>query len=209
MLARQWRPATIMRIFPRVSTPRLSAGTPGPAATVTAQRAGEASDPVVSYLTDLLASTRDELNRADSKAALLLAAVGVIIGALVGCFTSSHWTPMSLGVGEQALWWVGVAAATVGVFLVSASVYPRGRQHGTPYPGLPAYYRDVAALPDIAAFRLAVGKAPDVTERLLDQAYTVAGIVQAKYVQLQRGLVCFLIAIVACILSVVFQVILG
>jgi len=169
---------------------------------------GEAGDPLTGYLADLVAATRDELRRADAKAALLLAAIGVIVGALLGCFNSSHWTPTRLQSGEQVLWWAGVATATVGLLLIAASVYPRDRQRRTPYPGPPAYYGDVAALPDIPAFRLAVGNMPDIKERLFDQAYSIAGIARIKYGQLRRGLVCFLVAVIVCGLSVALDAIL-
>jgi hypothetical protein len=55
-----------------------------------------ANNPVVPYLTDLLTAARDEVNRADSKTALLLAAVGVVIGAMVGCFSRGHWTRLGV-----------------------------------------------------------------------------------------------------------------
>lgn len=210
MPARQRWLTSITRVLRRLAAPTRLAGIPGPSAGASAQPTADvSSDPVVSYLADLLASTRDELNRVDSKASLLLAAVGATIGALLACFTGSNWTPMSLAIGEQVLWWAGMAVATVGVFLISASVYPRFRQRRTPHPDLPAYYGDVAAFPDIGTFRRAIGKPPDAAERLSDQVYVVARITQAKYVQLQRGLLCLLIAIVACALSIVLHALLS
>ena len=162
----------------------------------------------MSYLADLLNSTRDELNRADSKASLLLAAVGVTIGALISGITGSKWTPTAMNVGEQVLWWTGIAAASVGVLLIAACVFPRIQQRDTPHPGLPAYYGDVAAYPDIESFREAVMNEPDPRERLMNQAYVVSRIVQHKYVLLRRGLLCLLVAVVACALAVGFNVLL-
>ena len=221
MAARTKWLAAIARLVAAPAVPAPSGGIPGQPATAPAWRgvspprprtvlgrtADASGDPVTSYLADLLASTRDELARADSKAALLLASVGVITGALTGGLSSRNWTPLSLGGGQQALWWAGVAAAAVGSFLISASVYPRTR--GTVIPGgLPAYFRDIAAYPDVDAFRQAVGTAPDVAERLINQTYAVARIVRAKYAQLQVGLFCLLAAIVACTLSVILNILL-
>lgn len=210
MSARQRWLTAIMRFPARSDSPASPAQTPCSSATAPGRPVAEVtSDPITSYLTDLLANAREELDRADSKASLLLAAVGVVIAALIGGITSSNWKPMSLGIGEQALWWAGVAAATVGVFLIAASVYPRIRQRSTPHPSLPTYYGDVAAYPDINAFRHAINKAPDATERLINQTYVIARIAQGKYTLLQRGLLSLLVAIVACTLAVVINALLS
>jgi hypothetical protein len=187
--------------------PARTSAPSAPAAALPAAAPG--GDPATIFLTDLLANIRDELNRADSKASLLLAAVGVIIGALLGGISSSRWTPMSLGAGEQALWWAGVVAAAVGVLLISASVYPRIRLRATPRSGSPSYYADVAAYPDVDAFRHAIGEAPDVRERLLTQSYVLARIVEGKYLQLQRALLSLLVAIIACALAIALNVLLS
>jgi hypothetical protein len=166
------------------------------------------SDSSTSYLADLLANTRDELSRGDSKASLILAASGVIIGALVGGIASSGWRPTSLGVFEQVLWWAGVGAAAAGLFLTAASVYPRTGRRGTPHAELPAYYGDVATYPDIESFRQALDTAPDPSGRLIHQVYVLSMIVQRKYVHLRRGMLCLLVATVACVLAVGFQALL-
>jgi hypothetical protein len=212
-IARLVVPAGVPASPPRALGPPATApawpgtGLPRPGAAL-ARTADASGDSVTSYLADLLASTRDELARADSKAALLLASVGVIIGALTGGLSSRSWTPMSLGVGQQALWWSGVAVAAFGSFLISASVYPRTKRAMIP-GGLPAYFRDIAAYPDVNAFRQAIGTAPDAAERLINQTYAVARIVRAKYVQLQVGLLCLFAAVVACMLSVILNVLLA
>lgn len=178
-------------------------------AALTSPTPATTADPAMGYLADLLANTRDELNRADSKASLLLAAIGVIIGALIGGLAGSKWTPMALGSGEQGLWWAGVAAAAGGVSWIAASVCPRIHQSKTAHPGLPAYYGDVAAYQDIDAFRNAIVQVPDARERLINQTYVVSGIVQRKYLQLRRGLLSLLVAIVACSLAVAMNVLLS
>ncbi len=166
-------------------------------------------DPAMTYLADLLANTRDELNRADFKASLLLAAIGVIIGALIGGLAGSKWTPMTLASGEQGLWWAGVAAAACGVFWIAASVYPRIHQSKTPHHGLPTYYGDVATYRDVDAFHNAITQVPDVRERLINQTYVISGIVQRKYVLLRRGLLSLLVAIVACAVAIAMNVLLA
>src|ERR1035441_6347411 len=90
----------------------------------------EAADPTASYLADLLADTREELTRADSKAALTLAATGVVIGALLAGLFGGKWTPFDLNSKIQWLWWLGVGSAALGVFSIAAAVYPRIRRRG-------------------------------------------------------------------------------
>jgi Family of unknown function (DUF5706) len=199
-----------MRFPHRLASPVSPARDAGSSAGPPARAAADTRrDAIRNYLTDLHANTREDLGRADSKAALLLAAIGVVIAALVGGITSSHWSPMSMGTGEQALWWAGVAAAAVSMVLISASVYPRINRRGTPAAGLPTFYGDVAAYPDIDAFRRDISNAPDVTERLIYQTYVLARVVRAKYVLLRRGLLSFLVAIMACTLAVVINALLS
>jgi hypothetical protein len=96
------------------------------------------------------------LTRADSKAALLLAAAGVIVGALIAGLLNGRWTPFELDNRVEWVWWVGVAAAASGMLSIAAAIYPRIYRRGAPRPEVPAYYGDVAAYEDIDSFRLAI-----------------------------------------------------
>lgn len=168
------------------------------------------ADPAVNYLTDLLVDTRDELSRVDSKAALLLAASGVIIGALLAGLFGSKWTPFDLSSQIEWLWWLGMASAALGVFSIAAAVYPRMRRNETtPHLGLPSYYGDVAAYKNIGAFKDVIEKTPISAERLVDQTFVLSGIVQRKYLLLRRGLRCQLLAAMACTAAVIINVPLG
>jgi Family of unknown function (DUF5706) len=189
--------------LPRSSAPRPSAvrlasedsGSPG------------AQDPVVSYLKELLAETREELNRVDSKAALLLAGSGVIIGALLAGLFGGRWTPFELNIKIGWLWWLGIALAAVGVFSIAAAVYPTIHRSKIPHPGIPAYYGDVAAYKDVDAFRRSIEeKLPEPRERLIDQIFVLSGVVQRKYLLLRRGLRCLLLAVLACVTSVLINI---
>jgi hypothetical protein len=195
-----------MRFPQRLATPASLPGDTSPPAPPP-PAAAPGGDAITSYLTDLHSDTREELNRADSKASLLLAAMGVIVGVIVGGITSSHWSPLSMGTGEQALWWAGVAAAAASMFMFAASVYPRISRRG-PRASLPNYYGDVAGYADVEAFRRGISQAPDAAERLIHQTYVLAKIVRSKYVLLQRGLLSLLVAIVACTMSIALNLLL-
>ena len=63
------------------------------------------SDPqVLEYGIALLDATREELVRADSKAALLLAGAGVGVSALLNGLMSGRWTPTVLDNRVEWLW---------------------------------------------------------------------------------------------------------
>jgi hypothetical protein len=146
------------------------------------------------------------LTRADSKAALLLAAAGVAAGALLAGLLGGSWTPFALDNRIEWIWWLGVASAASGIFSIAAAVYPRIVRRGALQPGAPAYYGDVAAYEDIDAFRRAVEQPPNPETRLIDQTFQVSRIVQRKYLLLRRGLRFFLLAISACTVAVVVNV---
>ncbi len=174
--------------------------------TASRSSSSDATDPAVSYLTDLLTETRDELTRVDSKAALLLAASGVIAGALLAGFFGGRWTPFDLSNKVQWIWWLGVASAAFGLFSVAAAVYPHIHLRSTPVPGLPTYYGDVAAYEDVDAFRRAIENMPRSKDRLIYQTFVLSRLVKRKYILLQRGLRSMLLAVIACMLAVIINI---
>jgi MFS family permease len=166
-----------------------------------------AMDQVTSYLEDLLDDTREELARADSKAALLLAATGVVVGALLAGLFAGKWTPFDLGIRIEWLWWLGVCAAAAGIFAIAGAVYPRLRPRGAPPPpGAPTYFGDVTTYKDIDAFRRAIEQAPNPKERLIDQTFVLSRIAWRKYVLLRLGLRLLLLAILACGIAVLINI---
>jgi MFS family permease len=169
-------------------------------------RAPEVEDLTTAYLADLLAETREELTRADSKAGLLLAASGVVIGALLAGLFGSKWTPFVLNHTIEWLWWLGVISAAFGVFSIAAAVYPRIRQHKIIRPGLPTYYGDVVSFGNLDEFRRALEDAPSPRERLINQVFVLSNIVHGKYVLLRRGLRFLLLAILTCTAAVIINV---
>lgn len=198
----------------RISRPRLggllhAVGSVRPPGTTAASKSSKSQDaltPTTRYLADLLEDTREELTRADAKAGLLLAATGVVAGALLAGLLSRSWTPLDLDVRISWLWWVGVSFAGFGMFSIASAVYPRIHRRGAPHPHSPAYYGDVAAYDDIGTFRRAIEQVPNELERLMDQTFLLSHVVKQKYALLRRGLRCLLIAIVACAGAVIINI---
>lgn len=57
----------------------------------------------------LLAESREELTRADGKASLLLAALGIGLSAILGAVLAGNWAPFVLASPWEAIWWTGAA----------------------------------------------------------------------------------------------------
>lgn len=72
----------------------------------------------------LLAETRDEIGRADSKAFTMLAAVVVVAGLFASAILSGTWSPRKLAIASEVLWWLGTAAFGAGIVLLSLVIYP-------------------------------------------------------------------------------------
>jgi hypothetical protein len=137
---------------------------------------------------------------------LLLAASGVVVGALLAGLLNGKWSPLELDNRIEWIWWVGVAAAASGIVSTAAAVYPRIHRSQVPHPGAPTYYGDVAGYKDIDSFRLAIEQLSDPQKRLTDQTFLISRIVQKKYVLLRRGMRFFAFAIVACTTAILVNI---
>lgn len=161
------------------------------------------------YLAELLSETREELNRTDSKASLIFAAVGIILGTLVSAAAAAHWSPLRLAQEVEWLWWLGVAAAIYGTLSIAASVHPQRVRPDVPRSGPPTYFGEVAAYESIEQFRHAVDQVTSPIDRMVVQTFILSRAVRRKYILLHRGMWALLAAIVACSLAIAVSALLG
>ncbi|MER7843196.1 Pycsar system effector family protein [Kitasatospora sp. NPDC096077] len=118
----------------------------------------------------LLAELRAEIARADSKAAVLVAALGVIVGVLGGLLTSTGWAPQRLSGAAKALLALGGLGIAVSLVSLLFAVLPRFR-HSTWRPGRPlGYFGDIR----LAAEQGLLADALADTERLAAEAVRTA-----------------------------------
>ncbi|MEU8871704.1 Pycsar system effector family protein [Streptomyces javensis] len=91
----------------------------------------------------LLSDLRTEIARADGKASVLVAALGMTAGIFTGLIANSQWTPSALSVPSRIIWWAGTLALATALLALLLAVLPRyGRQ--TWVPGQPlAYFSDI------------------------------------------------------------------
>ncbi|MEV4838636.1 Pycsar system effector family protein [Nonomuraea sp. NPDC049486] len=145
-----------------------------------------AEDDACAYGTQLLSEAREELNRADTKAQVLLGIVGIGLGAVIGGLLAGSWSPFTLSNAIEWLWWAGAAAALASVIVLASAVYPRldrRKMHGAAM-----YYADILHLdsPATVANALMRSSALDL-ERIADQLYRVSHIVGQKYRLIRWG----------------------
>lgn len=102
-------------------------------------------DPLISRMLD---EARDDIKHADQKAAVLLAALGVGFGAVLGGQLSAGWDSSALTPCGQFVWWVGVLAAVASVVLAALAVWPRYKITDRPEYGV-TYWGHVSAFNDL------------------------------------------------------------
>ncbi|MFV2198704.1 Pycsar system effector family protein [Nocardiopsis sp. LOL_012] len=146
---------------------------------------------VRAYTAALLAETREELARADQKAAILLAAAGVVIGALFASLLGGGGQPEGLGPLWRALWWGGALTALLGAGCFGFAVLPR-TVHRAGRTEIVGFYGDVAAYADDGALLRALAVSSDHTlDRVVSQLRAIAHIVVLKYRLVRWGILLF------------------
>ncbi|WP_409062762.1 Pycsar system effector family protein [Streptomyces sp. SYP-A7185] len=145
----------------------------------------------------LLADLRTEIARADAKAAMLVAALGVLAGVFSGLLTRRDWTPASLSVHASSTWWSGVAALGLALFALLMTVLPRyGTSRWT--PGAPlSHFGDIqqAARSGYLAEAL-TDTERDPTANAIEALSATSRIALRKHQWIRTGLIAFSIAAV-------------
>ncbi|MFJ5557633.1 Pycsar system effector family protein [Streptomyces sp. NPDC093250] len=91
----------------------------------------------------LLADLRTEIARADSKAAVLVAALGITAGVFSGLLAGRDWSPDALSATGAAVWWAGTFSLALSLFALLLAVLPRYRS-GAWVLGQPlSYFGDI------------------------------------------------------------------
>lgn len=129
----------------------------------------------------MLAEARAEVVQADHKATLVLTALGVGGGALLGGVIAGDWEPSDYQAPGEAIWWVGAVAAALAITAAASAVWPRWPREKNStdifYWGHVARYRTVADLTNA----LNNQAAPNGNERSRHQLHHLSRIVRRKY----------------------------
>lgn len=136
----------------------------------------------------MLAEAREELDRADGKAGLLLSAILIAASVLGGAALAGDWTPWALPNTVEWLFWVGTATWLGAAVELAVATYPRiGRPS---HKRVLSYYRHAAMHHDVEDLLTSLeGLATEnPARRTADQLLAVSNIVVAKYKHIQRAL---------------------
>ncbi|WP_423265231.1 Pycsar system effector family protein [Frondihabitans sp. 4ASC-45] len=139
----------------------------------------------------LLSEAREELGRADNKASILLAASGVVVGALIAAVLAGSWSPSDLSTLTAWIWWLACGFLAAGIACFGSAIYPRTTRPAK-LPDFVAYFGDVVVFEHRADLEQALSRTTDTPgSRNLDQLELISKIVSKKYLFLRRALLSF------------------
>lgn len=152
----------------------------------------------------LLAECREEVVRADGKASILLAGVGVAASALLAGLIAGDWAPADLANSVEWLWWIGTALTGASVVLLGLCILPV--LENAEASSRIDYYGDVQRFRTSGELAEALEQSkPDVYSRTVRQVHVCAGIVTRKY----RLLRCAMGALAASVALVILSLLLN
>lgn len=149
----------------------------------------------------ILGQAREELDRADNKASLLLVAAMVVMSVVLAAILAGQWRPFGMSWIFQTTWWIGVTVGVGALASLAVAVYPRSARSRDDAKELLAYFGDAAGKTPTEIRTMLRREARD-DEPMIDQLLAVSGIVDRKYRAIRIGLWLFAIAAVCCAASV-------
>ena len=144
----------------------------------------------------LLGESREELARADSKAAMLLAAFSLLVGVVLAGLLAGDFKPQDLECAGAPFWWVGCVAVGTSLVALARAIYPtlsHGEAEG------PISYFGHAAGKGVPAVENALRRQIDGSRsRTVEQLAVISDIVWRKYRFLQFALWAFGAGVTLC-----------
>jgi hypothetical protein len=149
------------------------------------------------YTRALVRETSDEIGRADSKAAMLLAGGGVLVGTGTSAAVADAARLSHLSAEVRITLWIAVIAVAVALVFLAMAAYPRTRNERRAQ-GAIAYFGDVMRAPDLGALRAAIADSVSTHEELIAQKlFVLSRIVARKYLLIKLAFAAFSVALAA------------
>ena len=138
----------------------------------------------------MLAEARDDVKHADQKASVILAALGIGFGAVLGGQLAGQFDSGSFSTAGQVLWWAGVLVAVGSVVLAVLAVWPRYKLDDSPQHGM-TYWGHIAAFKELRDFEDTLQEADTTSERRTNhQLWRLSRLVLLKYQFVRAALIC-------------------
>ncbi|WP_371669696.1 Pycsar system effector family protein [Streptomyces sp. NBC_00289] len=140
----------------------------------------------------LLAEVRGEIARADTKASVLVAALGMTAGVFTALLAGRDWSPGRLSGPGAAVWWAGAAALALSLVSLLLAVLPRYRTDAWAAGRPLCYFGDIQQA--VREGRLAEALADtdrDPAAGLLAALAENSGIAASKHRWIRAGLIAF------------------
>jgi hypothetical protein len=150
----------------------------------------------------LLAEAREELERVDLKASILLSVCSLALAALVHAAAYLHWDPREL-IGFQWFLWLGMAFGGAALVALAAAVWPKLGQgeEGITYFGHVARFEELEELN--SALDQEVSANPSRTDHAAKRLLAMSRIIYDKYRYIRWGMELFGIAALLCAVAAV------
>ncbi|MFF8956289.1 Pycsar system effector family protein [Streptomyces sp. NPDC014894] len=145
----------------------------------------------------LLNELRTEIARADSKASVLVAALGMTAGVFSGVLAGRDWTPRELSGPATAVWWTGAGFFALALSALLLAVLPR--YGGSRWqPGQPlTYFGDVRQAARTGQLAAALASTEQTPAAGLTAALTETSHIAArKHQWIRAGLIAFCVGTV-------------
>lgn len=129
----------------------------------------------------MLTEARDDVTHADQKASVILAALGIGFGAVLGGQLAGNFDSGDFSTLGQVVWWAGVLLAGGSVSLAVLAVWPRYKLDDSPQYGM-TYWGHVATFKELTDFEDALEEADTTSERRTNhQLWRLSRLVLLKY----------------------------
>ena len=152
----------------------------------------------------LLRESREELERIDLKASILLSVFGLALVGLAHAAAFESWDPRTLGV-FQWFFWSGVAIAGAALVALAGAVWPRlahtQGEEGLTYFGHVAQHKKVEELH--ASLDREVSANPSPTDHAVKRLLVVSKIIDTKYRWIRLGMGLFALAVPLCMVAII------
>jgi hypothetical protein len=163
------------------------------------------SDPgAAGHARELIRATIEEIGRADAKAGVLFAGVGVVLGAAASVLVAdpARFSGLPLRLDIPLL--TALACTVIALTALGAAAYPRGVRAYTPSGRHVTYFGDVVRTIDDAQLREALGSAPEATvEDLARRLRQLSLIAYRKYSCIRVAYLFFALNLIAILAAVI------